>query len=52
VVESIQEVVWEIESQPRENLLPKEVEEQFSHLMVRKREDHVICAPFRLDSMK
>ena len=36
MVESIQEVVWEIENQPKENLLPKEVEEQFSHLMVRK----------------
>ena len=38
MVENIQEVVWEIESQPRENLLPEEVEEKFSHLMVRRRE--------------
>ena len=35
-MENIQEVVTELENQPETNLLPEEVEEKFSQLMVRR----------------
>jgi len=35
IVETFQEVVQEMESQPKTNLLPEEIEEKFTQLMVR-----------------